>query len=523
MNVLGRIAKSTGILAAATIFSRILGFIRDLLLAELFGTMAAAQAFVVAFRLPNVLRDLVAEGAVTSAFIPVLSWYRTKGKEDDFWRLSQALLVRMIVILCAIGLIGSLAAPQIVRFIAPGFIDDPEKFQLTVLLTRILFPLIIPVGLWAYFMGLLNSMHHFTMPALGPAILNLAMIAACLWVVPMVHTGIIAVAIAVIIGGIIQLAIQLPIAFKLGFRWGWHWHHEGSKEILRLIAPRTAGSAVHQGNVLVHTALASMGAIVGDGAIVALYFANRLVQLPLALFGTTAAQASLPSLSEQAANEDLIGFRTTLMSVLKMMGFVIIPSSIGLIVLAEPIVRGLFERGAFDHRSTLMTAHALAWYSVGLYSYAVSKITTGAFYAMKNTRTPVRIAIEAVVVNIIFSLALMKPMAISGLALSASISNMLNAYRLLRGLEKKIDKPLLRPLMKPLLKVLTVSIFMGLSCTFLWSLYLAQQPIIIGLPLVILFGIVFYFVACRLVRIEESEKTSQWLKNLPLVRRFKNN
>ena len=183
-------------------------------------------------------------------------------------------------------------------------------------------------------MGLLNSMHHFTMPALGPAVLNLSMIAACLWVVPMMHSGIIAVAIAVIIGGIVQLAIQIPIAYKLGFRWGWRWHHEGSKEILKLIAPRTAGSAVHQGNILIHTALASLGSIVGEGAIVALYFANRLVQLPLALFGTTAAQASLPSLAEQAAKGDLDGFHTTLLSVLRMTSFVIIPSSSGLIVLA---------------------------------------------------------------------------------------------------------------------------------------------------------------------------------------------
>ena len=170
-----------------------------------------------------------------------------------------------------------------------------------------------------------------------------------------------------------------------------------------------------------------------------------------------------------------------------------------------------------------MTAKALAWYSVGLFAYAVSKIATGAFYAMKDTRTPVRIAVEAVFVNIVFSLALMKPMAISGLALSASLSNMLNAYRLLRALEKQVGKPLLRPLIKPLLRVLAVSLFMGLSCYLAWSLYLVQQPVFIGLPSVILLGVLCFFLVCHLAHIEESKRSSQWLKNLPFVQRLKNN
>src|SRR3989338_6391706 len=313
-SVSGRIARSTGILALAIGLSRILGFIRDLLMAQLFGTLAAAQAFVVAFRLPNLLRDLVAEGAVTSAFVPVLSWYRAKGASADFWRLSQTLLARLLLVLCAIGILGSFTAPLIVRLIAPGFASDPEKFALTVRLTRILFPFITLVGLWAYFMGLLNSLQHFAMPALGPAILNIAMIIACVWVVPRVSPGVFALAVAVLLGGVIQLAIQLPVAHRLGFRWRLRWTHEGSDRITRLLGPRMMGSAAYQTSVLLHTALASLSAVVGEGAVAALYFANRLVQLPLALFGTASAQASPPSPSEQAARDDLNGVHTTLLS-----------------------------------------------------------------------------------------------------------------------------------------------------------------------------------------------------------------
>ena len=221
MSPSNRLVRSTGTLAAATGLSRVLGFVRDLLLAGLFGTTAQAQAFVVAFRLPNLLRDLVAEGAVTSAFVPVLSWYRAKGAPGEFWKLSQALLCRLLVLLCVLGAVGALAAPLVVRVIAPGFAAEPEKFALTVRLTRILFPFITLVGLWAYFMGVLNSLSRFAVPALGPAILNLAMIAACIWFAPRMQPGVLALAIGVMIGGFIQLFIQIPVAMRLGFRPAW--------------------------------------------------------------------------------------------------------------------------------------------------------------------------------------------------------------------------------------------------------------------------------------------------------------
>ena len=514
-----RIAHSTGVLAAATGVSRVLGFVRDILIATLFGTAAQAQAFVVAFRLPNLTRDLVAEGAVTSAVVPVLSWYQATGRSEEFWRLSQALLARVLVLLCALGLAGTLAAPAIVRLTAPGFAADPDKFALTVRLTRLLFPFVTLVGLWAYFMGLLNSLRHFAAPALGPAILNLAMIVACLWFAPRTDPAILAVAVAVMIGGVIQLAIQLPVAARLGFRWRWRWAHPGSAEVLRLLGPRTLGSAAYQASVLIHTALASLGAVVGEGAVAALYFANRLVQLPLALFGTASAQASLPSLAEQAAHGDLAAFRRTLLSVIRMVGFVLLPASVGLMVLAFPIVEGLFERGAFDHRSTVMTAQALIWYALGLVAYAAAKVLTGAFYALRETRAPVMLAIEAVAVNVVLSLVLMWPLKVGGLALAAALANTLNAVRLTQHLERRLGSPLLQPLTGPLTRQAGASLLMGALC---WAAQraLAATPAWVELPLAILAGLVGYVLFCRLLRVQELSTAVRWLGNPPILQPF---
>ena len=516
----GRIARSTGILALSTSLSRLLGFVRDILMARLFGTTLQAQAFVVAFRLPNLLRDLVAEGAVTSAFVPVLSWYRAKGQSEEFWRLSQALGTRLLVLLGVLGLLGWWGAGGIVRLVAPGFAADPEKLALTVRLTRLLFPFITLVGLWAYFMGILNSLRHFTMPALGPAILNLAMIAACLWFVPRTSPGIVALALAVIIGGVIQLAIQVPVAARLGFRWRWRWAHPGAREIMRLLGPRMVGSAVYQASVVVDTALASVGSVVGEGAVAALYFANRLVQLPLAVFGTASAQASLPALSEHAAHHDWAKFRSMLLSVMRMVGFVIVPSAVGLIVLAQPITVGLFERGAFDHRSSLMTSQALMCYALGLFAYALSKVLSGAFYALRQTRIPVRLAAEAVAVNIALSLALMWPLQVSGLALAAALSNSLNAYRLLRHLERQLKGSLLAPMSRALGRMLLASCLMGLGVRLLWQATAVLVPGWLGIMLAILLGVVLYGLACHLLGIEELSTILRWCPKLPLIQRF---
>ena len=284
-------------------------------------------------------------------------------------------------------------------------------------------------------------------------------------------------------------------------------------DILRLLGPRTAGAAVYQGSVVVHTALASFSAIVGEGAVAVLYFANRLVQLPLALVGTAAAQASLPSLAEQAAKDDLPAFRTTLLTVLRMVGFSVLPASMGLIVLARPIVHGLFERGAFDASATLATSQALACYAVGLLAYAVSKVLTGAFYALHDTRTPVRLSIEAMVVNVALSVALMWPLKVNGLALAAAVANSLNAVRLARCLEARLGTPLLTALRGPLLRQLAASLLMGAACWWVSRQGVAALPPWGELSLLILTGLVGYAVSCRFVGVRELSSVLRWFSH----------
>lgn len=516
----GRIARSTGILALATALSRVLGFLLTLIIARRFGTLAQSQAFVVAFRLPNMFRDLVAEGAMASAVVPVLSWYRAKGDLNEFWRLSQALFTQMLMALILLGLLGSLAARPLVLLIAPGFASDPEKLALTIRLTRLLFPFITLVGLWAYFMGVLNTLRHFAIPALGPAILNIVMMLSCVLLAPHTSPPILALAIGVMIGGVVQVLIQIPQARRLGFRWRWRLTHPGSWDILRLLGPRMVGSAVYQANVLIDTILASLSRIVGEGAVAAIFFANRLVQLPLALFGTASAQASVPLLAEQAAHQEYHAFQSTLVSVIRMVAFVILPSAVGLMVLAYPIVGGLFERGAFDHHATIMTAQALIYYSLGLLAYAVNKVLTGAFYALRDTRTPVVLAAETVAVNVILCLGLMWPLRIGGLALAAALSNTMNTYRLARRMEARLALPLLQPVAGPLLRMTAASLAMGVGCWIVWSLVRFEATPWLGLPLVIVVGIGLYALACRLLQVPELSTAWQWLSKLPIFQLF---
>jgi len=506
------IAASTRVISLGTAASRILGFVRDFLIARFFGTGAQAQAFVVAFRVPNLLRDLVAEGPMTSAIVPVLSAYRATKSPEEFWRLSQVLAVRMTVMLGTAGLLGVLIAPWFVAVIAPGFLHDPEKFALTVWLTRLLFPFITLVGLWAFVCGVLNSLHQFAMPALGPAILNLMTIAGCVWLVPRLKPPIAGVAWGVMGGAVAQLLMQVPAAWRLGFRWRWRWTHPGAGEVMRLLGPRLVGAAIYQLTVLFNTMLASLGMVVGEGAVAALYFSNRLIQLPLALFATASAQASLPHLSERAAAKDLRTFRATVVTVLRMVMFESLPASVGLVVLATPIVRVCFERGAFDRASTLMTATTLGYFALGLIAYSASRVLTGAFYALGDTRTPVRLAGEAFGLNVILALALMWPLKVGGLALATACSSLWNAWRLLRVLERRLDGPLGAPLMKPMRRMGLASAIMGVVCWAGWRGLARVSHPVIGLGAVIGGGLAVYGVSCAWLRIPELVPIARWLR-----------
>ncbi|MCX5666203.1 MAG: murein biosynthesis integral membrane protein MurJ, partial [Candidatus Omnitrophica bacterium] len=277
--------RSTGVIGLATAISRILGFARDIVIANFFGTGLAAQAFFVAFRIPNSLRDLVGEGATNAAIVPVLTGYKAKGENKEFLRISKVLFNISFASLSVLTLIGIIISPLIVRLIAPGFIREPSTLALTIQLNRTIFPYLILIGLTAYTMGVLNTERHFAGPAFGPCFLNIALILASLWLCPKI--GVMGLVIGVLVGGVLQLALNMVIMYRKGitidFREGFK--HPAVKKIGLLLVPRAFGSAIYQVNIFVDTMLASLSWIVGSGGVAALYYANRLIQFPLAIFG----------------------------------------------------------------------------------------------------------------------------------------------------------------------------------------------------------------------------------------------
>lgn len=504
------LAKSAGIIGSGILLSRILGFVRDIVIASVFGTKVAAQAFVVAFRIPNLLRDLVGEGAANAAFVPVLSEYAAKRTRKEFWELAGIILNAMIVVLAVISILGIVFAPLIVRVIAPGFIKEADKLQLTVRLTQFMFPYIFLIGLTAYTTGILNSLKHFTAPSFGQPLWNIALILSALYLCPNMQIPVMGLAIGVLVGGVLQLSVQVPPLLNRGMALPRlnRFKHPASTEIGKLLLPRVLGTSIYQVNVFVDTMLASLSSIVGEGAVAALYYSNRLWQLPLAIFGTAWAQAMLPTLSEHAVEEDIKKFKDTLSFSLRSVFFITIPAAIGLLILSTPIVRALFERGSFDRYSTEITSYALFYYSLGLFAYAGVKILVSAFYSLKDTLTPVKVALVALVLNIILNLTLMWPLKVGGLALATSISSTVNFFLLFYLLRKKIGPMGGLGILKSVGRILLAGIGMGVILVWVNSvLILAPIP---QVAVVILLGIISFFVGCMIFDVAEFKGFLKW-------------
>ena len=432
-----RVTKAAGVVGSATLLSRILGFIRDVVIAWFFGAGLASDAFFVAFRIPNLLRRLFAEGSLTIAFIPVFTEYLTRNGQSEAFALGRAAVRLLSVILALTALLGILCAPLIVWVIAPGFSESPDKHALTVLLTRIMFPYIFFIGLVALAMGILNALGHFAAPALAPVMLNLAIIASALLIAPRLAEPVIGLALGVLVGGILQLALQVPFLVRKGFKF-WaqsSFWHPGLKRIAVLMMPAVLGAAVYQINILIGTLLASL---LPEGSVSYLYYADRLVQFPLGIFAIATATAVLPSLSRQAADGDFEALGGTFAHAMKLVLFITIPSMVGLIVLREPIVALLFKRGAFDTQTTHLTAVALLYYGIGLWAFAAVRVVVSTFYALQDTKTPVRMAIISICANVVLSLLLMGPLKHGGLALATSLASVVNLGLLIWALAKRL-------------------------------------------------------------------------------------
>lgn len=430
------VAKAAGLIGAATFSSRILGFIRDMVLARLFGATPAADAFFVAYRIPNLLRELFAEGSMSSAFIPVFTEYHTLRAKREAWELASAMFTTLLTVVTLITLLGILAAPAIVWLMAPGFHDDSSQLAMTTLLTRIMFPYLLFISLAALAMGILNSLRAFAAPALSPVFFNIFIIGCALFLSPLLSEPILGVAIGVVAGGAAQFAMQLPGLSLRGMQFSWRFEpgHPGVRRVGALIVPSLLGLSVTQVNITISTVLASFFA----GGPTYLFYGMRLIQFPLGIFGVALATAILPTLSAQAARGALDELRGTLGFGLRMILFIILPAMVGLILLRQPIVHLFFEHGTFTAADTAATASAVLCYAVGLWAFAGVRIIVAAFYSLQDTRTPAWTAVLAVGANLALALALMEPLRHAGLALATALSGMLNAGLLVAVLNHRL-------------------------------------------------------------------------------------
>ncbi len=498
------VSRAAGIVSFFTFLSRILGLVRDMVIAAFFGTGLVADAFVVAFRIPNLLRRLFAEGSLTIAFIPVFTEYLTSKTKEDAFEMARVVLTLLALILVVVTLLGVVFAPWVVRLQAFGFGASGDKYELTVLLTRITFPYIFLVSIVAFFMGVLNSLRRFAAPAAAPIFLNVGIIGAAYLISPYFQEPVVGVAIGVIIGGIIQVALQVPWILREGMKLFPVWlpGHPAVKQIGLLLLPAVFGSAVYQLNSFVGTLLASF---LVQGSVSWLYFADRLVQLPLGVFAIAIGTAVLPSLSTQAANKDLDEFGNTFIHSLRLVFFITLPATAGLIILGEPIFRVLFERGSFDATSTLMTNKALFYYALGLWAVSGLRIVVPAFYALQDTKTPVKIAVVALFVNLIAGLSLMGPLKHGGIALALSMSASVQFCLLLFFLKRKIRLKKLRNVLFGFLKSAFASAIMGAGVLYLHSTFLTIDAasgllnMIMDLSVLVVAGVAIYFAVARVL------------------------
>ena len=421
--------------------SRILGLVREQILAALFGAGSAMDAFVVASRVPNLLRDLFSEGAMSAAFVPTFTRTLATDGKPAAWRLGTNAVNALLITTGALVILGLVFTEPLIKLLtAADYAQIPGKLELTVALARIMLPLLTLIALAAALMGMLNSLHHFFIPAFAPAMFNVATILCAVAVVPFAAAigmqPITLIALSTLAGGVAQLAIQIPTLWREGFRWhaGLDWRDDGLQRVLRLMGPGTVGLAATQVNIAVNMMLATHEA----GAASWLNYAFRIMYLPIGLFGVSIGTAVLPAVSRHVAERNTSAVSHTIADGLSLMMVLNVPATVGLIVLASPIVRLLLERRAFTGSDTAATAAAVQLYAIGLIGYSVVRITSPTFYALGRNRTPVLVSVATVAVNASLNIALQRAFGFKGLALGTSLAALFNATTLLFLLRREL-------------------------------------------------------------------------------------
>jgi len=512
-----KIAKYAGIVIIATIFCRILGLGREIVISNRFGAGIETDAFFIAFMIPNLLRSFLGEGALNSAFIPIFAEYLTNHDRKKAEYFASNVLNILIIVLIIVVILGVWGAPLLINIIAIGFKSNMYKYQLAITLTRIIFPYIGFVAVAALFMGILNSYNHFLVPALAPAMLNISVIVFALTL--SYKYGIFAIAWGVILGGIGQALIQTPVLIRKKIKYSFvvDFSDPGVKKLLKLLVPAMIGLAITQINVVVDRTIAST---LIDGSISALYYSNRLVQFPLGAFGIAISIAIFPTLAKQTAKNDIAEFKKSLLFGLKILLFLTIPSAVGLMVLKDSLIRLIYEHGIFSRIATNMTASALLYYSIGLFAYACVRLITMSFYALKDTKTPVKIGIYIVFINIALDLILVRYLTHSGLALATSVAAILNLIILLKVLQDKIGDFELKSQLSFLVKIIVSSIFLGIICVLVNNYFGSVLDLnnkynqLIQVIASIFSGGLVYFIISYILDVKEVRNLRQTIKTI---------
>ena len=428
-----RLLRSVFSTGAGTLVSRVLGLVRDVVIASVFGAGASADTFFVAFRIPNFFRRLFGEGAFSHAFVPVLGEYRASRSREEVQDLVGHVAGTLGAVLLAVTAAGIVAAPVLVYVFASGFAADPGQAALTGSLLRLTFPYLLFISLTAFAGGILNTWGRFGVPAITPSLLNVALIAAAIGLAPRFDEPVTALAWGVLAGGAAQLAFQLPFLWRIRMlvRPRLRRAHEGVRRIVRLILPAVLGVSVAQVNLLVDTQFASY---LVTGSISWLYYSDRLMEFPLGVFGVALATVTLPSLAARHARDDAGGYRATLDWALRLVLLISVPAALGLGLLGVPMIATVFQYGEFGTLAVRMSALSLSAYASGLLAFVAVKVLAAGFHARQEMRVPVRIAVVAMVANVVLNFLLVGPLAHTGLALASSLAAWLNAALLLRSL-----------------------------------------------------------------------------------------
>ncbi len=497
-----QLLRSTASVAGPTLVSRVLGYVRDLLQAYFMGTGGSADAFTIAFTIPNLFRRLTGEGAMTAAFVPTFTEIRAKEDRAALWRFGNIFFWDLVVVMAVLTIAGMVFAPGLVRVIAHGFKGIEGKWQETTALTRIMFPYLFFISAAALASGILNSFKRFFVPASTPILFNLAIIAAAAVMAGRSADPAFVFAVGVLAGGVLQLAVQLPFLWKEGMRFtpGLSFRHPAVRRVGALMVPGILGTSVYQVNFALSRMIASS---LEEGSTASLYYASRIEELTMGLFSIALAAALLPAFSEHAAAEDMEEMKKTLAFSLRLTAVVTFPAAAGLVALNRPIMGVLFERGKFDAQSTAMSAACLLFFALGLPFISGVKMVAPVFFSLKDTRSPVIAGIAVMAVNVGLSFALMGPLRVGGIALALTLSQVLNFAVLFLWAERKIGAVGKRGLAASALKALAAAAVMGGTLVLLGPALIGGSASFArraaGLAAAIVLGVGLYVVLMRII------------------------